>query len=217
MIDTICKTYNGLLVDIDDTLYSYENAHQKALSTTFEHWSKITQKLSKPEFEKIYREHRDRITKYHNGNGTSRSRHLAFQAIAEKFNVDKAYFHAHCLEKTYWDSLIDNMDPFDDIVHLVKRMHSLGKKTCIVTDMQASIQVRKLIKLKIIKYIDYVVTSEEIGVEKPDPKIYQCALNKLKMRPAEVIMLGDNFKKDIEGAQRLNIKAMQIKEGKILL
>ena len=78
---------------------------------------------------------------------------------------------------------------------------------CVVTDMQAHFQVQKL---KIDNLIDYLVTSEEVGKEKPNPEMFLLALEKLDLQVNDVIMIGDNQKKDIEGARNLGIKAYQI-------
>ena len=74
--------------------------------------------------------------------------------------------------------------------------------------MQATFQVEKLKKLNLSKYIDFLVTSEEAGAEKPDKKIFNLALQKMKLSKSKVIMIGDNIKKDIKGAESIGIKAI---------
>ncbi len=68
-------------------------------------------------------------------------------------------------------------------------------KICLITDLTASIQFRKIINTKMDKYIDFVVTSEEAGVEKPDSVIFSLALSKLGLSSGEVIMIGDDKKR----------------------
>ena len=76
--------------------------------------------------------------------------------------------------------------------------------------MQAHFQVQKLQKLKVDHLIDYLVTSEEAGKEKPHSEIFLLALAKLDLQINNVIMIGDNQIKDIEGAEKLGIKAYQV-------
>ena len=45
--------------------------------------------------------------------------------------------------------------------------------------MLLSIQVEKLLKMKLGKLVNYLVTSEEVGAEKPNKKIFSIALKKL--------------------------------------
>ena len=74
--------------------------------------------------------------------------------------------------------------------------------------MQTSFQIRKLIKLG---YKDIsLVTSEEVGVEKPDEAIFYYALNKINLKPEQVIMIGDSYAKDILGATNIGIQAYQV-------
>ena len=45
-----------------------------------------------------------------------------------------------------------------------------------------------------------MVSSEEAGVEKPNPKIFHDCLNKLHVRPNEALFIGDSFERDVCGA-----------------
>jgi putative hydrolase of the HAD superfamily len=45
--------------------------------------------------------------------------------------------------------------------------------------------------------VDYLVSSEEAGAEKPDPKVFELSLEKLGLKKDEVVMIGDNYEKDI--------------------
>ena len=48
--------------------------------------------------------------------------------------------------------------------------------------------------------LDAMVTSEEAGVEKPNPKIFLDCLHKLQIKPQEALYIGDSFERDIIGA-----------------
>jgi putative hydrolase of the HAD superfamily len=51
-----------------------------------------------------------------------------------------------------------------------------------------------------------LVTSEEVGAQKPDPRIFAVALERLGMQAAEAVMVGDAWGTDIEGALRAGIR-----------
>lgn len=70
----------------------------------------------------------------------------------------------------------------------------------IGTDMTASIQYKKLLKLGLAPYIDFIVTSQEAGVEKPHPHFFDICLEKAGCLPEECAFVGDNQKKDVKGA-----------------
>ena len=76
----------------------------------------------------------------------------------------------------YWDTFLENMIPFDEVYEFLEKYKN---KICLVTDLTAHIQYRKIEKLRLNKYISRVVTSEEVGKEKPHPYMFILALEKL--------------------------------------
>ncbi len=62
-------------------------------------------------------------------------------------------------------------------------------------------------------FFDSVVWSCETGYRKPSKKVFQIALEKLKLNHTEVIMVGDNEMADIEGAMKLGIKTVRVYDG----
>jgi len=82
-----------------------------------------------------------------------------------------------------------------------------GTDICLITDLTAHIQYRKIKKLGLDKYIKQIITSEEAGVEKPNPVMFNMALQKLDKSVSDVCMIGDNYTKDIIGATSLGINS----------
>jgi putative hydrolase of the HAD superfamily len=113
--------------------------------------------------------------------------------------------YAFKIYNIYWDTFLENIIPFDGIYDFLDKYKN---KICLVTDLTAHIQYRKIEKLKLNKYINKVVTSEEAGREKPHPYMFISALEKLNLQKHEVCMIGDSFKKDIFGASTLGINAI---------
>ncbi len=59
-------------------------------------------------------------------------------------------------------------------------------------------------------YFDFVLTSEEVGYEKPNPKIFYSALNKALLSPNEVLFIGDSLISDYHGAKNVGINPLLI-------
>jgi putative hydrolase of the HAD superfamily len=57
---------------------------------------------------------------------------------------------------------------------------------------------------------DLVISAEEVGAEKPNPKIFKEAMTKLKVNPEQCIMVGDMPGKDVKGAKDLGIKSVLV-------
>lgn len=62
-------------------------------------------------------------------------------------------------------------------------------------------------------YFDCIVISSILGVTKPNPKMYQTALNELELSPQEVIFIDDNLQ-NCRGAMKLGIKSILLCRNK---
>jgi hypothetical protein len=83
----------------------------------------------------------------------------------------------------------------------------LGIKIGILTDYETEYQIKKLEKLELLSFVDHIVTSEEVGIEKPSVQMFQTISRKLEEHSDEVIMIGDHFMKDVQGAINAGIFA----------
>jgi FMN phosphatase YigB (HAD superfamily) len=61
-----------------------------------------------------------------------------------------------------------------------------------------------------------VVESARVGVEKPDPAIYRLAADRLALLPEDVVMVGDNFDRDVRAARRVGMRAIWLRRGSTL-
>jgi HAD superfamily hydrolase (TIGR01549 family) len=196
--------FDGVLLDLDDTLYRYAPCHDAALLACFEYHDFG---LSLADFRLQYRAARTAVTKALSPQAACRSRLFAFQTLVEAAGVPAGYELAYALDETYWSRFIDTMTPDQQALAFVKRCAQLRVPTCIVTDMTAHVQIRKIARLGMGIYIPFLVTSEEVGAEKPDRRMFEAAAGKLGVRGERCLMLGDNLPKDVEGARAAGLTA----------
>jgi putative hydrolase of the HAD superfamily len=71
-----------------------------------------------------------------------------------------------------------------------------------------------MINSNIHHYFDKVITSESVGVKKPNPKVFDYALQVVKATSNECMMIGDNLEADIQGAINCGIKAIHYNSEK---
>lgn len=81
-------------------------------------------------------------------------------------------------------------------------------KIGIVSNNLLSEQQEKLRHLGLEGHIDALVVSEEVGIAKPDARIFQVALERLQCRADEAVMIGDAWQNDIVGARGAGIRAI---------
>ena len=96
---------------------------------------------------------------------------------------------------------------FDDVIPSLKGLKEQGLILGLVTNMET--EMRPLCKeLGLGPYLDFVVTSGEVGADKPQPPIFLEALRRAGVGAAEALHVGDQFKIDAEGARNVGINAV---------
>ncbi|MFH6602269.1 YjjG family noncanonical pyrimidine nucleotidase [Maribacter algicola] len=81
-------------------------------------------------------------------------------------------------------------------------------KLHIITNGFQEIQEKKLENSNIRGYFDQVVNSEMAGVKKPNPIIFELALERAGATPQKSLMIGDSLEADIMGAQAVGFHAL---------
>ena len=71
----------------------------------------------------------------------------------------------------------------------------------------------RLAKMGILKYIDLIVASAEVGVSKPDLEIFKIAFDRAMCKPEQAVMIGDRLDNDIAPAKQLGMKTVWIRQG----
>lgn len=90
--------------------------------------------------------------------------------------------------------------------------HARSKyKTALITNGRTAIQYGKIDKLGIRDDFDCILVSEEAGVKKPDPRIYNKVLDQLGLQPDQCIYIGDHPVNDIQGAADCGMEAIWLK------
>ena len=89
------ENVKGVLIDIDNTLYPYGPAHEKALKECYYAFvKKIKEGVSFDSFHNLYRAKRIEVTKRLYPQGSCRSRLFAFQSFFEELGDKNAFINA---------------------------------------------------------------------------------------------------------------------------
>jgi putative hydrolase of the HAD superfamily len=65
---------------------------------------------------------------------------------------------------------------------------------------------------ELLHYFKSTVFSDEVGYCKPDPKVFEKALNELEARPEEAVHVGDLLRTDIAGAKAIGMNAVWVSD-----
>jgi putative hydrolase of the HAD superfamily len=193
--------FKGILLDLDGTLYDYTAAHVPALTGAVRHIA-LKAGVREDAVREAILTARGTVHERLKGTAASHNRLLYFQGACERLGVSSFPLALDCYH-LYWDTFLDNVKLFDGVLTFLGTFSTTP--IILVTDLTADIQHKKIVALGLDPWIKFLVTSEEVGCEKPDPRIFQYALGKLGIKPYEACMIGDDRDKDIAGAQAAGI------------
>lgn len=196
----------GVIFDLDDTLYDYENIHPIAMKNLMQY---VCTKLAieESEFTNAFTKAKMDTKEGMLVCASQHNRMIYCQKTLENLGVNPISCALEMYD-VYWNCMLKHMELNPGVIDLFEMMKSEGICIAICTDLTTHIQHRKIRELGIEKYIDVLVTSEEAGAEKPDPKMFDLCLKKMNMMANEVAYIGDSIKKDIVGALGRNINAI---------
>lgn len=98
------------------------------------------------------------------------------------------------------------LKPYPNVVSTLIELKKNGLKLGIVSDAPELQGWIRLADMEIIHFFDLVITLGESGKMKPSKKPFMLALRKLKLKPDEILFVGESPERDIKGAKALGMK-----------
>ena len=200
------KKYKGLMVDLDDTLIKSQKMYDLATQHTALYVSK-EYGIDSDDFFNVVNEKYKIISRTFPSTHTRHSRILVYRLALASLNIKYELSLLPKLEDMYWDYFLSHVQLYDGVIETFSILKKRGVKIAVVSDGDLSTRIRKVEAIGLIPYVDEVVASEEVIFEKPFSAIFTLALSRLGVEAHEAIMLGNNFKNDIRGAQLLGIRS----------
>jgi HAD superfamily hydrolase (TIGR01509 family) len=107
----------------------------------------------------------------------------------------------------YIDRYVEGTTPFEGVIEMLDALsedHLLG----VITNGFTNAQKGKLAASGLDRLFPHVIFSEHVGVQKPDPLIFETAVRAADVEPGEVLYVGDNYFHDIFGASLAGLKTI---------
>lgn len=96
-----------------------------------------------------------------------------------------------------------------DAAETLKALHGRGYRLGVVSNADG--RVRKLLdEAGLGGRFDFILDSAEVGVEKPDPRIFSFATERLALPPEACAYVGDIYEIDVAGARAAGLRAILI-------
>lgn len=107
----------------------------------------------------------------------------------------------------------DSWEVYPDVRDTLSTLRGRGLKLAVVSNWDHRLP-ELLKRLGLARSFDALVYSSEVGVEKPDPRIFEEALRRLEAEPGAALHVGDGRLEDVEGAQAVGMRALHLTRGR---
>ncbi len=195
-----------VIFDVDNTLYDYDSAHREAYRALTQ-YACASFRLTPERFDALHRSaNAELCARVGKNSAVIHNRLIRYQLMLEKLGQPIA--HAPRMAELYWSTLLDHARAYPGTREGIARLRDAGFRIGVGTNMTADYQFAKLERLGLMEDVDFLVTSEEIGAEKPDARFFAFCAAKSGFDAAECVFVGDDAKKDVCGAIRAGMQAV---------
>lgn len=227
------KHYKAVFIDWDDTIGDFVGAAKRALQEMYDKYKLSDYFASQEEFVSLYKPHnielwdqygKDLVTKdflridrflwplLHGSKVSPRIQsyttlhnptphYTTLVALAEQMSED--FLHL----TTKYFSLLPGAE---ELVRYLAKKYPLT----VVTNGFIEVQYEKFDKSGLRDCFAHIVLSEEVGCQKPNPRIFEEALRMNGLQAEDVVMIGDSWNSDIQGAINAGIDQIWIRKNK---
>lgn len=198
----------AVLFDLDDTLFDHAHCARAALGTIRSSHPCFTTVA----FDDLERSHSAILDELHGDVAVGRvpldsARIERFRRLFAVAGVDANDELTASTAAAYRQAYVNARRAIDGAATLLEALRP-RVRIGIVTNNLVAEQRDKLRACGLDGYVDALVASEEAGVSKPDPYIFELALERLACTAPEAVMVGDSWANDILGARAAGIRSI---------
>ena len=220
------KQYKAVFIDWDDTIGDFLGAAKLALQDMYEKYHLCDYFASCEEFVSLYKPHnlelwdkygKDLVTKeylsfdrfffplMHGSKGGERR--LGDKAIRQEVAALAEQLSEDFLNMT--TARFSLLEGAEELVRYLAQKYPLT----VVTNGFVEVQYEKFDKSGLRDCFAHIVLSEEVGCQKPNPRIFEEALRMNGLQAEDVVMIGDSWNSDIQGAINAGIDQIWIRKS----
>ena len=205
-----------VLFDLDDTLFDHKKALCAAFTVLQQNYSEVhnigLKDLVEAHYKQVYTHYGDALD---SRVAIQQNRRFRFARMLESVGVimtDDELDRGFDLYITAYHKYRRPTKGAAELLSQLKTKVKIG----VVTNGLREIQHEKLEYLNLERFIDFLLTSEEVGVKKPNPDIFLRALQLAKASTANTLFVGDSWELDILGAYGVGIQSIWLNPSKRL-
>lgn len=185
----------AVIFDLDNTLFDFVEAKLKACDAVTEYLGLEDDLLEYFFREKFDIEDTENIRDYLKDNDVYSE---------ETYRV---------CSKIYEETKLDNVEIYEGVERTLDSISEMCLKIVVVTDANKVNAEARIEKLKLSHHIDYLVTHESTGKKKPHHGPFLHAVEKLGLKPHEIVMVGDSPERDLKPSKKLGFYTVYAEYG----
>jgi HAD superfamily hydrolase (TIGR01549 family) len=202
-----------VLFDLDDTLFDHQYSRRCGLLSLQHAYPPLAQ----VPMEDLVAEHERQLTASYDQvlDGTvslSANRLERFRRMFVNCGVAMPVADVERAMQRYRRAYEAHRRAVPGVVALLAHLHP-RLRIGVVTNGLVKTQQEKIVACKLEGFIDFLLTSEEVGVKKPDPRLFLLALEQAKTRREDAVVIGDSWTLDVLGAQQAGIRSLWLNRG----
>ncbi|MBD3340143.1 MAG: TIGR02253 family HAD-type hydrolase [Candidatus Lokiarchaeota archaeon] len=200
--------------DLDDCLFDSTGLSERARIKGIDAMIKLGLKIDRDKAIKMIKE----IVKEYGSNSSKHynyfiRRYNRLENISESLSYSDQFKFISAAVMAYHSEKINSIKVYNDVIPTLNKIRKMDIKTAIISDGIPIKQYEKILRLGIDDLIDMTVISDEIGIRKPNPKLFEHCLKKFEVIGRDTIYIGDRIEKDIIPAQLCDIHSILIRRG----
>ena len=198
--------YKHLFFDLDHTLWDFDRNSAECIAELFDTFRLSDVGIASPEeFSRHFIAINRKLWADYDRNLIEHTyiRQHRFSLVFRSLGVDESAVRAD-LNAEYLRLLPRKPHLLESAREMLDHLH--GRYTMhIITNGFAEIQAVKMDSAEIAHYFTHVITSEKANAKKPDPLVFQYAMDVGGTTASESLMIGDNYEADILGAKSVGM------------
>jgi putative hydrolase of the HAD superfamily len=193
----------AIFFDIDDTLYSTYEFSEMARENAIKAMIGAGLRMSREEL----RQELDEIVSEFSSNYEHHFDKLLMRIPRRLYKGANPSILIAAGVVAYHDTKFRYLNVYDDVLEVLKLLYNSELILGVITAGITIKQSEKLVRLKVLPYLtpSAIFISDQIGISKPNTKLYLRACSDLNIRPAECMYIGDNPLNDIDPPNQIGM------------
>ena len=207
----MAQRLRAIFFDIDDTLYSTSEFAEEARSAAIDAMISAGLDIDRH----VLREELDEVIHEFTSNYEHHFDKLLLRIPKRHYRRVNAAIIVAAGVIAYHETKMRLLGPYEDAFEVLRILSNTQLVRGVITEGLEVKQAEKLVRMRLHQFLspNAIFISNQLGISKPNPKIYQRACSDLNLKPSETMYVGDNPLHDIDPPRAIGMMAVRMRRG----